>query len=337
VPLFSPPRYQAPFKPVHRDDISIPHQLFTNFEAAVKGILFGCRMCGNCILQETAYICPMTCPKGLRNGPCGGATPDACEVDPSRPCTWYLIYERAERMGRTDKLLEINAPLDGDRVGRDTWLDLIKKYKEGGKKPKLIEFFTNKKKFDKEYDEFFYKLRQPDWWKGDSKYHPPAYKKPASLLEANLRSGNFVVTGEIAPPLGASGDIIRKKANWLDGFVTAANFTDNSSASARMSSLASSKICLDVGLEPIMQLQARDRSRVVIESDAMGAAGMGIRNILCLSGDHFRFGPPPMAVPYQFDLDSIQMLWMLRKMRDQGVYLDGREIKRRPMWFLGAA
>ena len=337
VPLFSPPRYQAPFKPVHHEDISFALRLFTEVEAGVKGVLFGCEMCGNCILQETAFVCPMTCPKGLRNGLCGGATPEACEVDPSRPCTWYVIYERAERMGRTEKLLEINAPLDGNRIGRETWLDLMKKYIKGGKKPRLIDLFINKKKFDKEYDEFFYKLRQPDWWKGDSKYHPPAYKEPASLLEANLRSGNFVVTGEISPPLGASGDIIKKKVGWLDGFVTAANFTDNSSASARMSSIASSKICLEAGLEPIMQLQARDRSRVVIQSDAMGAAGLGIRNILCLSGDHFTFGPTPMAVPHQFDLDSIQMLWMLRKMRDQGVYLDGREIKRRPMWFLGAA
>jgi methylenetetrahydrofolate reductase (NADPH) len=86
-----------------------------------------------------------------------------------------------------------------------------------------------------------------------------------------------------------------------------------------------------------MQLQARDRSRVVIESDAMGAAGLGIRNILCLSGDHHSFGPGPMAKPDQFDLDAVQMLWMLRRMRDDGVYLDGRKIKTPPEFFLGAA
>jgi hypothetical protein len=94
--LFSPRRYQAPFMPVQRD--SFPVRVFTAFEQAIKGALFGCRMCGNCILQETAFVCPMTCPKGLRNGLCGGATPDHCEVDPSRPCTWYVIYERSERM-----------------------------------------------------------------------------------------------------------------------------------------------------------------------------------------------------------------------------------------------
>ena len=86
-----------------------------------------------------------------------------------------------------------------------------------------------------------------------------------------------------------------------------------------------------------MQLQARDRSRVALESDAMGAAGLGIRNILCLSGDHACFGPSPSCKPDQSDLDAVQLIWMLRRMRDEGKYLDGREIKQRPQWFLGAA
>ena len=312
-------------------------RVFTAFERAVKGWLFGCRMCGNCILQETAFVCPMTCPKGLRNGLCGGANPDHCEVDPSRPCTWYTIYRRAERLGRLDKLLEINAPLDGSRVGHETWLDLIRSWRERGEGPYPWDFFFNRQKFKAEWERFFYQLRQPDWWQGDAAYHPPAYQEPVSLLEANLRTGVFVTTAEIAPPLGASGQIVLKKVNWLKGYVTAANFTDNASASARMSSLASSKICMEAGLEPVMQLQARDRSRVVIESDAMGAAGLGIRNILCLSGDHHRFGPGPIAKPDQFDMDAVQVLWMLRRMRDEGVYLDGRTIKRRPRFFLGAA
>jgi len=315
----------------------LPVRLFSTLEQAIKGPLFGCRMCGNCILQETALVCPMTCPKGLRNGLCGGASAEACEVDPSRPCTWYAIYHRAEKMGRLDKLLEINAPLDGERVGHETWLDLLKKWREWDDSPRLLEFFTNRQKFNKDWDAFFYRLRQPDWWQGDAAYHPPAYEKPISLLEANLRTGQFTVTAEIAPPLGASGNIILKKVGWLKGYVAAANFTDNASASARMSSVASSKICLDAGLEPVMQLQARDRSRVVIESDAMGAAGLGIRNILCLSGDHHRFGPAPVTKPDQFDMDAVQVVWMLRRMRDEGKYLDGRNIKRRPEFFLGAA
>ncbi len=335
--LFSPPRYQAPFKPYRRDDLSVPIKVFTAAEGLLKGALFGCRMCGNCILQETAFVCPMTCPKGLRNGLCGGATPEACEVDPSRPCTWHMIYERTEKLGREEKLLEINAPLDGDRVGRETWLDVVKVWKETEESPKFVEFFTDREKFNEGWERVFYKVRQPDWWQGDSEYHAPAYEEPASVLEANLRTGEFVCTGEIAPPLSASGAIIHKKVGWLADYVAAANFTDNASASARMGSLASSKICIDAGMEPVMQLQARDRSRVVIESDAMGAAGLGIRNILCLTGDHHRFGPSPMTKPDQFDMDGVQMLWMLRRMRDEGKYIDGRNIKNRPQFFLGAA
>ena len=335
MPIFSPRRYQAPFYPVRRD--SWPVRVFTDFERAIKGWLFGCRMCGNCILQETAFVCPMTCPKGLRNGLCGGASPDHCEVDPSRPCTWYMIYRRAERLGRVDRLLEINAPLDGARVGHETWLDMIQFWRKRRQGPNPLHLFTNRKRFIEEWERFFYDLRQPAWWQGDALYHPPAYDQPVSGLEAALRAGGFVITGEIAPPLSASAEPIIKKANMLKGYVAAANFTDNASASARMSSLASSKICLDAGLEPVMQLQARDRSRAVIEADAMGAAGLGIHNIFCLSGDHHRFGPSPMSKPDQFDLDAVQMLWLLRRMRDEGVYLDGRQIKERPRFFLGTA
>jgi methylenetetrahydrofolate reductase (NADPH) len=336
MPLFSPRRYQPAFNPVSRENETIPLRMFTAFERTTKGWLFGCRMCGNCILQETAFICPMTCPKGLRNGLCGGATPERCEVDPTRPCTWYKIYERAEKMGRMDKLLEINAPIDGSRAGKETWLEVIQKWRDN-KDLRLVDFINNREKFNEEKEKVFREIRQPDWWQGDADYHPPAYDVPVSLLEANLKTSAFVTTAEIAPPLGASGAIICKKAEWLKGYVTAANFTDNASASARMNSMASSKICLDSGMEPIMQLQARDRSRVILEADAMGAAGLGIHNILGLSGDHQRFGPGPMVKPDQFDMDAVQVIWMLRRMRDEGVYLDGRAIKQRPSFFLGAA
>lgn len=336
--LFSPRRYQAPFRPMRRkEEDNLPIRVFTAAEGLIKSAMFSCRMCGNCILQETAFICPMTCPKGLRNGLCGGATPEACEVDETRPCTWYKIYERSEKMGRNHKLLEINAPLDGDRVGRETWLDVVRVWREEEESPQLIDLFRDREKWEEDWERVFYKVRQPDWWQGDSKYHAPEYDEPISLLEANLRTGEFTSTAEIAPPLSVSPHVISKKVGWINEYVPAANFTDNASATPRMGSIASSKVCLDAGMEPVMQLQARDRSRAVIESDALGAAGLGIRNILCLTGDHHRFGPTPMIKPDQFDLDAVQMLWMLRRMRDQGIYIDGRPIKNRPQFFLGAA
>ncbi len=90
-------RFQPPYFPFSRRPLW--ERGLAMLERRVKGALFGCRMCGNCLLQETAFICPMECPKGLRNGPCGGSTPEGCYVDPTRPCIWHRIYERAERRG----------------------------------------------------------------------------------------------------------------------------------------------------------------------------------------------------------------------------------------------
>jgi methylenetetrahydrofolate reductase (NADPH) len=116
------------------------------------------------------------------------------------------------------------------------------------------------------------------------------------------------------------------------------NYSDNAFAINRMSSLACSKLSLENGLEPVMQIQARDRSRNGILSDVMGASALGIRNILCLGGNYHNNGPRPHPVqPIQFDIDSVQMLWMLRRLRDEGKHPDGREVAVRPKYFLGAA
>jgi hypothetical protein len=90
-------------------------------------------MCGNCLLQETAFICPMECPKGMRNGPCGGVTPEKnCYVDETRKCVWYAIYKRALKKGREETLLEILPPLDWDKVGTETWGDVIRQVRKIG-------------------------------------------------------------------------------------------------------------------------------------------------------------------------------------------------------------
>lgn len=335
--VFSPRRYQASVRPYRRSKDGPLGSGVTRVERLIKGALFGCRMCGNCILGQTALICPMTCPKGLRNGLCGGATREACEVDPSRPCTWYLIYEKATKRGLEDRLLEVNAPLDGDRVGRGTWIDLLRTWRSRGRGPRLRDSIFDRHRFRRETDSLLLHARQPDWWEGDDRYHPPEYQEPISGLEEALRGEAFVVTGEIVPPRDSSPETIRRKVDRLRGSVVAANFTDNASAATRMSSIASSKLCLDAGLEPVMHLQARDRNRVVLESDAIGAAALGISNILCLSGDHQSLGPGPMPKPEQFDLDAVQLLWVLRRLRDEATGIDGCEVRHPPRLFLGAA
>ncbi len=337
MPGFTPGRrWQPAYYPFHDEPV---FDRFVEFvERNVKGPLFGCRMCGNCLLQETAFICPMECPKGLRNGPCGGSTPDHCYVDPSRPCIWYKIYERAEKMGRTEKLLEVLPPLDWDKVGTDSWMDVYRHWvKVGGMGAMLKAARLPRVERDAAWDKFFHDIRQPEWWSGDDQPHPAPPHEPVSNLERKLRAGEFVITAEIAPPLAAVPDDLIKKLNLLRGHIDAANFTDNPSATPRMSSLVCSALAVQQGVEPVMQIAARERTRMGAQSTILGATALGIRNVLCLTGDHPRTGPSPHGRMDIWDLDSIQLIWLLRRMRDDCRFLDARELKCAPPLFIGAA
>ena len=137
MPLFTPGRrWQPPFLPSNASLLAIA--CFRASSMAVKGPLFGCRMCGNCLLQETAFICSMECPKGARNGPCGGSTEEHCYVDETRPCIWYQIYDRAFRMNRQEMLLEVLPPLDWDKVGGETWGDVVRQVQKVGTRQGLL-------------------------------------------------------------------------------------------------------------------------------------------------------------------------------------------------------
>ena len=180
-------------------------------------------------------------------------------------------------------------------------------------------------------------MRQPDWWQGDDKYHAPAYTEPVSNLEKRLKAGEFVVACEIAPPLSISTKKLIENINLVKPYVTAINFTDNASATPRMTSWACSKFAIDVGAEPVMQIAARDRTRASLQGEILGASAMGVRNVLCVTGDSPVLAPQPRGRMDINDMDAIQMVWILRRMRDEGHYLDGREIKFPPKFFLGAA
>ncbi len=337
MPGFTPGRrYQPPFMPFKRQPFK--KRALAKIEIAIKGPLFGCRMCGNCLLQETAFICPMECPKGLRNGPCGGSTPERCYVDESRPCIWYKIYERSFKLGREALLLEVLPPMDWNKAGTDAWSDVFEQAGKVGIK-NIVTGLTSggAGSVSQTLDSIFRPVRQPDWWQGDSEYHAPKYEEPASELEQRLKAGEFVVAAEVTPPLSASTDKLKQNIEMLKPYVTALNFTDSASAIPRMSSWACSKVALELGAEPVMQITGRDHTRVNLQSSVMGAAALGVRNILCLTGDSMALGPGPQGRLDIVDLDGIQMLWVLRRMRDEGTYLDGREIKIPPKYFLGAA
>jgi methylenetetrahydrofolate reductase (NADPH) len=337
MPGFTPGRrWQPPFSPFKREKFG--NRLLISVEKFVKGPLFGCRMCGNCLLQETAFICPMECPKGVRNGPCGGSTEEHCYVDETRPCMWYKIYDRSFRMGRQEKLLEVLPPLDWDKTGGETWGDVVTQVRKVGVKY-FVTGMINKEPAQRAFvwDSIFRPIRQPDWWQGDSEYHPPAYTEPVSELERRLKAGEFVVTAEVAPPLTTATKKLIENIQMVKPYVTSINFTDSPSATPRMSSWACSSIAIQNGAEPVMQIAARDRTRTGLQSEVLGSNALGVRNILCLSGDSMSMAPDPRGRMDIMDLDSIQMLWILRRMRDESKYLDGRNIKFPPKFFLGAA
>ena len=159
--------------------------------------------------------------------------------------------------------------------------------------------------------------------------------KAGTNLEKVLESGRFAVTAEAGPPKGASAAVIQRKGELLRSCCDAINVTDNQTAIVRMSSLAGCVLLKQLGADPVMQMVCRDRNRIAIQSDVLGAVALGIGNILCLSGDHQKFGNHPTAKNV-FDIDSIQLIQTLKNMRDEKKFLCGEDISGELPLFIGA-
>jgi methylenetetrahydrofolate reductase (NADH) len=166
---------------------------------------------------------------------------------------------------------------------------------------------------------------------------PAASSRPAgpSRLRSRLESGAITVTAELSPPRGADPDAVRRNVEPLRDWVDAVNITDGQSAHVRLSNWAGSLLALAAGVEPVMQVTCRDRNRIALQSDLLSAAALGIPNVVVMTGDHPRFGDHPDAKPV-FDLDSVQLLWTARTMRDEGRLLSGRSLDPPPGWLIGA-
>jgi methylenetetrahydrofolate reductase (NADPH) len=160
--------------------------------------------------------------------------------------------------------------------------------------------------------------------------------KSGSNLEKILASGQFAVTAEAGPPKGTSAKVVQRKGDLLKFCCDAMNVTDNQTAIVRMSSLSGCVLLQNQGVEPILQMVVRDRNRLALQADILGAAALGITNVLCLSGDHQKFGNHPTAKGV-YDIDSIQFLQMVKQMRDQHSFLNGEEISGEVPMFIGAA
>jgi methylenetetrahydrofolate reductase (NADPH) len=160
--------------------------------------------------------------------------------------------------------------------------------------------------------------------------------KSGSNLEKVLKAGHFAFTGECGPPKGANVEHLKEKFEHLRGKVDAVNVTDNQTAVVRMSSAAASAIMVANGMEPNFQMVCRDRNRLAMMADVLGVYSLGVRNMLCLSGDHQKFGNHPQSKNV-YDIDSMQLIAMVKKMRDEGKFLNDEDIDVPPKMFIGAA
>jgi methylenetetrahydrofolate reductase (NADPH) len=171
--------------------------------------------------------------------------------------------------------------------------------------------------------------------KGSYETPPPGHVS-GSRLERVLRAGKFAVTAELNPPDSADPADVFDAAQPLGEVADALNATDASGANCHMSSIGICALLTRAGYDPVYQISCRDRNRIAIQGDVLGAAAMGVGNVLCLTGDGVGVGDQPGAKPV-FDFDSLSLLRTIRTMRDKGVFLSGRKIARPPRMFLGAA
>lgn len=276
----------------------------TRVETTAKGTLFDCQMCGHCLLSSTGMVCPMNCGKRLRNGPCGGVSPEGnCEVHSEMRCVWHEAFDGASRMAGGEAISQIQAPADHSKSGSSTWLELALREKPATEQ----------------------KVSAP--------VLAPS-REPASFENA-CRSGRFLVTAELSPPDSVDRQDLLQRAEHFRGLVDAINVTDNAGANCHMSSLAASAILAAEGYVPVFQSACRDRNRIAMQADLVGAAALGVRNILSITGDGVGSGDQPQARPV-FDLDSVSLLGIAKEMRDGGTYASGRRLTSRPELFLGA-
>jgi 5,10-methylenetetrahydrofolate reductase len=270
-------------------------------ERAAKQLLFDCKMCGQCALSSTGMACPTNCAKQMRNGPCGGVRADGgCEVDPAMRCVWIEAIDGLKRIDQPQNKTFLE-PIDHRLWNRSSWLRVINGTHS---QPTVVR----------------------------ARAAPP---REAFGFEQACKSGRFVVTVEVSPPDSTDPGALIARASRFRDLADAINITDGAGANCHVSSAAAAAVLVANGLTPVAQFSCRDRNRIALQGDILGAAALGVRNILCLTGDDVSQGDHPYAKPV-FDLDSISLLRITQAMRDLGIFASGRKLDVAPNLFLGA-
>jgi methylenetetrahydrofolate reductase (NADH) len=276
-------------------------RLLLPLERATKQLLFDCKMCGQCALSSAGMACPTNCAKQMRNGPCGGVRADgSCEVNPAMRCVWVEAIDGLKRIDPPEQKTFLE-PIDHRLWNRSSWLRVI----DGTHaQPTIVRART-------------------------------APVRETFGFEQACKSGRFVVTVEVSPPYSSDPNVLIASASRFLDLADAINITDGAGANCHMSSAAAAAILVANGLTPVAQFSCRDRNRIALQGDILGAAALGVRNILCLTGDDVSQGDHPDAKPV-FDLDSISLLRITERMRDAGTFASGRKLDVAPNLFIGA-
>jgi len=282
-------------------------KLIARSEAFFKGMMFDCRACGQCVLSQTGMVCPMSCPKGLRNGPCGGTLEGECEVYPNRECVWVRIHRKTgkDSLSRPDL---IPSP-DPSLSFTSSYLNLLSGRDKAGREP--IPYLEL----------------------GADRVQMPS--QTASEFEAALRSGRFVKTCEIRSPRGPDLSHFREEALIIRDHFDAVNATAYLNAKPSLPSPVAAGELTKLGIEPISQATCRDHTKTSFISELIQNEMNGVHNMLCLTGDSYASKPKIKQV---FDMDSSLMLFEARYLREKGVIHFLQEpLPNAPKIFLGAA
>lgn len=282
-------------------------RLIVRSEEFAKGVVFDCHCCGQCLLSHTGYVCPMSCPRQIRNGPCGGSMNGMCEVYPDRKCVWVRIHNRvAKGKTGTPKLLRYADP---KLFFTASWLNYMSGKDKLARTPiEYLDLGTNRKS-------------QP--------------VQTESGLEKKLKEGTFVFTSEIRAPRGASPHLVAKQALILKDHYDAVNATAYLNGKPSMPSSIAGAEMVKLGVEPITQSVCRDVTKTAFISELITNKMNGCHNTLCISGDYFQGDPNSKQV---YDMDSSLMIYEARYLREKGeIHFTGDVMKEPPKPFIGGA
>jgi methylenetetrahydrofolate reductase (NADPH) len=282
-------------------------RMIARTEAYVKGMMFDCRSCGQCVLDKTGLICPMSCPKGLRNGPCGGTLNGACEVYPDKKCVWVRIHERTAKDSLEQS--DLIASPDSNLFHTSSYLNRLSGRDIQAQHPVTpLQLGVNRKQMP---------------------------LQTASGLERVLKQGKFVHTCEIRSPREADFSKVREEVRYMTEHFDAVNTTAYLNGKP---SLPSSRTALELkkmGLEPIVQSTCRDHTKTSFVAELINNMMNDVHTMLCLTGDSY-VGTP--KIKQVFDMDSSLMLYEARYLREHSkIHFTGETMKRVPRPFLGTA